>query len=100
MGNRLNYSKDHAMKIRDIETIVVNAEMRNWIFVKVITDEPGLYGLGEATLEWKTRAVIGCIEDLKPLLIGRDPRDITQLSEIMLKHGFWRLGVIGKSAIK
>ena len=88
------------MKIRDIETIVVNAEIRNWIFVKVITDEPGLYGLGEATLEWKTRAVIGCIEDLKPLLIGRDPRDITQLSEIMLKHGFWRLGVIGKSAIK
>jgi galactonate dehydratase len=87
------------MKIRDIETIVVNAEMRNWIFVKVITDEPGLVGLGEATLEWKTRAVVGCIEDLKPLLIGQDPRDITQLTDVMLKHGFWRLGVIGKSAV-
>ena len=87
------------MKICDIETTVVNAEMRNWIFVKVITDEPGLYGLGEATLEWKTRAVVGCIEDLKPLLIGQDPRDITQLTDVMLKHGFWRLGVIGKSAV-
>jgi galactonate dehydratase len=87
------------MKIQEIETIVVNAEMRNWIFVKVITDEPGLYGLGEATLEWKTRAVVGCIEDLKPLLIGKDPRDITQLNHVMDKHGFWRLGIIGRSAI-
>ncbi|SVC89718.1 uncharacterized protein METZ01_LOCUS342572, partial [marine metagenome] len=30
--------------------------MRNWIFVKVITDEPDLHGWGEATLEWHTRA--------------------------------------------
>lgn len=87
------------MKIEDIQTIVVNAEMRNWIFVKVLTDEPGLYGLGEATLEWKTRSVVGCIDDLKPLLIGKDPRDITQLTDIMLKHSFWPLGVIGKSAL-
>ncbi len=87
------------MKITDVKTLVVNAEMRNWVFVKVETSEPGLYGWGEATLEWKTRAVTGTIEDLKPLLIGKDPRDITQLSEIMNKHSFWKLGVIGKTAI-
>ena len=87
------------MKITAIKTIVVNAGMRNWIFVKVETSEPGLYGWGEATLEWKTRGVVGTIEDLTPLLIGKDPRDITQLSEIMNKHSFWQLGVIGKSAI-
>ena len=50
--------------------------MRNWVFVKVETDQDGLYGWGEATLEWKTRAVVGAVEDLAPLLIGRDPRDI------------------------
>jgi galactonate dehydratase len=48
------------MKITAIRTLVVNAEMRNWIFVKVETDQPGLWGWGEATLEWKTRAVVGC----------------------------------------
>ena len=87
------------MKITAISTRVVNAEMRNWIFVLVETDQDGLVGWGEATLEWKTRAVVGAIDDLKPLLLGRDPRDIEQLVRIMHKHGFWRLGVIGMTAI-
>jgi galactonate dehydratase len=73
--------------------------MRNWIFVRVETDSDGLYGWGEATLEWKTRAVVGAIEDLKPLVLGRDPRDIEQLVRIMRKHSFWRLGAIGMSAL-
>ena len=34
-----------------------------------------------------------------PLAIGRDPRDIEKLVRIMKKHSFWRLGVIGMSAI-
>ena len=87
------------MKITAIKTVVVNAEMRNWIFVKVETDAAGLYGWGEATLEWKTRAVVGAVEDLAPLLVGRDPRDIEQAVRVMHKHGFWRMGVIGATAI-
>jgi galactonate dehydratase len=87
------------MKITDITTTLVNAGMRNWVFVRVDTDVPGLYGLGEATLEWKTRAVVGAIEDLKPLLIGRDPRDIERCHQTMVKHSFWRLGVIGMTAV-
>ena len=86
------------MKIKDIQTLVVNAEMRNWVFVKIITDQD-IYGWGEATVEWKTRAVVGAIEDLKPLIIGKDPRQIKQNYQIMTKHGFWKLGVIGMSAI-
>ena len=31
------------MKITAIKTLVVNAEMRNWVFVKVETDQAGLY---------------------------------------------------------
>tara|TARA_R110000751_G_scaffold307401_1_gene428562 strand:- start:140562 stop:141692 length:1131 start_codon:yes stop_codon:yes gene_type:complete len=73
--------------------------MRNWVFVRVETDVPGLYGWGEATLEWKTRSVVGAIEDLAPLLIGRDPRDIEDCFQILTRHGFWRMGVIGMSAI-
>ncbi|UXN72751.1 hypothetical protein N8D56_16345 [Devosia sp. A8/3-2] len=87
------------MKIAAIHTRVVNAEMRNWVFVKVETDEPGLFGWGEATLEWKTRAVAGAIEDLTPLLLGRDPRDIEQAVRVMTKQSFWRLGAIGMSAV-
>jgi galactonate dehydratase len=87
------------VKITGIRTLVVNAAMRNWVFVQVRTDQPGLEGWGEATLEWKTRAVVGAIEDLTPLLLGRDPRDVEQLVRVLTKHSFWRLGVIGMSAI-
>ncbi|MGL1921678.1 MAG: galactonate dehydratase [Hyphomicrobiales bacterium] len=87
------------MKITAMTTFVVNAEMRNWVFVKVETDVPGLFGWGEATLEWKTRAVVGAVEDLAPLLIGRDPRDIEQAFRVMNKQSFWRPGAICMSAI-
>jgi galactonate dehydratase len=73
--------------------------MRNWVFVRVETDQPGLFGWGEATLEWKTRGVVGAIHDLEPLLIGRDPRDIEQAVRVMKKHSFWKLGAIGMSAV-
>ena len=87
------------MKITSIRTVVCNAEMRNWVFVRIDTDQDGLFGWGEATLEWKTRAVLGAIEDLAPMLIGQDPRDIEQALQIMTRHSFWRMGIIGMSAI-
>ena len=87
------------MKITKIDTLVVNARMRNWVLVKVETDQPGLYGWGEATLEWKTRAVVGAIEDLSVLLIGQDPRRIEHLWQIMHRQYFWRGGIINMSAM-
>ena len=37
------------MKIAAVKTVVVNAQMRNWVFIKVETDQPGLYGWGEGS---------------------------------------------------
>jgi galactonate dehydratase len=87
------------MKITGIETVVVNAVHRNWIFVKVLTDQPGLWGWGEATLEWKTRAVTGTIEDLKPFVVGQDPMRIEHLVNAMTRFSFWPLGSIGLTAV-
>lgn len=87
------------MKITAIETTVINAVIRNWICVKVITDQPGLYGWGEATLEWKTRAVCGTIEDLSPFVVGEDPRNIEHIVSKMQRFSFWPLGAIGMSAL-
>src|SRR3954463_11128403 len=88
-----------AVRITSIDARVCNAEMRNWVFVRVETDQPGLFGWGEATLEWKTRAVVGAIEDLQALLLGQDPRDVENCHQILTRHGFWRLGVEGMSAV-
>lgn len=87
------------MKITAIKTIVVNAQMRNWVFVKVETDQAGLFGWGEASLEWKTRAVVGAVEDFAPMLIGEDADRIEHLYQKMYRQSFWRMGVIGMSAI-
>ena len=87
------------MKVTDIKTLVVNAEMRNWVFCKVETDQAGLFGWGEGSLEWKTRAVVGAIEDIAPMVIGEDPSRIEHIYQKVYRQSFWRLGVIGMSAI-
>ena len=87
------------MKITDVKTVVVNAEMRNWVFTKVETDVPGLIGWGEASLEWKTRSLVGTIEDMKQMVLGEDPRNIEHIYQKMYRQSFWRMGVIGMSAI-
>jgi len=88
------------MKIVAIETHVCHARMRNWIFVKVVTDQPGLFGWGEATLEWHTRSVVGAIEDLAQLLIGEDPTRIEHLWQMMYRQHFWHgHGIVRATAI-
>ena len=87
------------MKIAAVKTTVCNAGMRNWIFVRVDTDQAGLYGWGEASLEWKTRSVVGAVEDFAPMLIGEDPTRIEHLYQKLYRQSFWRVGVIGLSAI-
>ena len=61
------------MKITDIETFIVDAGWRPWIFVKVQTDE-GITGYGECSDGRSPQGVTGAIEDLKPLLVDQDPR--------------------------
>jgi galactonate dehydratase len=87
------------LKITQVRTVVVNAEQRNWILVKIETNQPGLYGWGEASLEMKTRAVLGAIEDLTPMVLGENPTRIEHLYQKMYRGAFFREGVIGMSAI-
>jgi galactonate dehydratase len=63
--------------------------MRNWVFVRVLTDEPELEGWGEATLEWHTRSVLGAIADLAELIVGEDATRIEHLWQVMHRHHFW-----------
>jgi galactonate dehydratase len=88
------------MKITAIETLVCHARMRNWVFVKVVTNQPGLVGWGEATLEWHTRGVVGAIEDLSQLLIGEDPTCVEHLWQMMWRQHFWHgSGIVRSTAI-
>lgn len=88
------------MKITKIETHVCHARMRNWVFVKVLTDQPGLFGWGEATLEWHTRSIVGAVEDLAELVVGEDPTRIEYLWQVMFRQHFWHgSGIVRATAI-
>jgi L-alanine-DL-glutamate epimerase-like enolase superfamily enzyme len=61
------------LKIKRIESFLVDGGWRAWIFVKVETDE-GVTGYGECSDDRNPFAVAGAIRDFEPLLIGQDPR--------------------------
>lgn len=88
------------MKIVAIEKYVCHAIMRNWAFIKVVTDQPGLYGWGEATLEWHTRSICGAIDDLASMLIGENPTRVEYLWQMMWRQHFWHgSGIVRSTAI-
>src|SRR4051794_17492902 len=70
------------MKISDIKTFVVGAGTRNWLYLKILTDQ-GLYGIGEPYSAGPDEATVKAIEDFKQLLIGQDPRNIQYLFDLM-----------------
>ncbi|MFH0871624.1 MAG: galactonate dehydratase [bacterium] len=86
------------MKITDIKTLITFANWRNFIFVKVFTDE-GIVGVGEASLEWSELAVAGAIRNLSPLVIGRDPSRIEELWQSMFRDPYWRGGPVITTAL-
>lgn len=75
------------MKITDVKTIVVGNPWKNWIFVKVYTDE-GITGLGEATGGLATKPNIGDVEELKRFVVGEDPCHPDYLWQKMYKGRF------------
>ena len=74
------------------------APRRNWIIVRVETDE-GIVGLGEATTENCEHAVISMVnEHFGPYLVGKDPTKITRAWQEMQRLFWWRGGVVTTSA--
>lgn len=86
------------MKVTDIKTFAVDCFRTNWVFIKVYTDE-GIDGVGEATLEYKEKALIGAVEHIKEYLVGKDPRDIENHWHTIYRDAYWRGGAVLMSAL-
>jgi len=71
---------------------------RNWLFVKVETDE-GIYGWGEGSLVVQTPTIAEAVRMLSPLVLGQDPFDIERLWQKMFLFHRYRGGVIINSAL-
>jgi galactonate dehydratase len=84
--------------IRELKTFQMWGEPRNWVFVRLTTDE-GICGWGEGTLEGKEETVQAAIRELGSYLIGKDPTAVEHHWQAMYRHGFWRGGVVLNSAL-
>jgi mannonate dehydratase len=86
--------------IEDVKTILTQPAGARLVVVKVITSEPGLYGLGCATFTQRFHAVHATIEKhLKPFLVGRDVSRIEEIWQMAMVHGYWRNGPVLNNAI-
>jgi galactonate dehydratase len=86
------------VRVTGVKTFVMWGEPRNWVFVKILTDE-GIHGWGEGTLEGKEETARAAIEETGQYLIGKDPTLIEHHWAAMFRHGFWRGGVVLGTAI-
>ncbi|MCD6415904.1 MAG: starvation-sensing protein RspA [Planctomycetes bacterium] len=89
-----------AVQIRDVRTILTQPGGVPLIVVKVITSDPGLFGLGCSTFTWRHRAVHACLEHhLKPFLIGKDAANIEDIWQSGMVGGYWRNGPVLNNAL-
>ncbi len=72
------------MKITEIETYTVSAGWKNWLFLKVCTDE-GLYGIGEATINGFIKTTEAAVHELKHFAIGQDPRRVNAIAKKIIE---------------
>lgn len=86
------------MKVTDVKCFAVDCFRTNWVFVKVYTDE-GLTGVGEATLEYKEKALLGAVEHIKAYLVGQNPLDIEKHYHAIYRDAYWRGGAVLMSAL-
>ena len=59
--------------------VIVTSPGRNFVTLKIETDQ-GVYGIGDATLNGREKAVVAYLEDhVIPVLIGRNPAQIEDM---------------------
>lgn len=86
--------------IKDVQTILTQPAGSRLVIVKVITSEPGLYGLGCATFTQRFHAVHTAIEKhLKPFVLGRKVSRIEEIFRMAAVHSYWRNGPVLNNAI-
>lgn len=86
------------MKITEAKVIVC-CPGRNFVTLKIYTDA-GIYGLGDATLNGREKAVATYLEAYCiPALIGRDPRNIEDLWHYFYKGVYWKRGAVTMTAV-
>jgi mannonate dehydratase len=88
------------VRIVGVRAIVTAPERVPLVVVRVDTSEPGLYGLGCATFTQRYAAVAAAVtEHVAPLVIGRSPADIEDITRLIHYSSYWRQGPVLNNAL-
>jgi mannonate dehydratase len=88
------------LKITDVKTILTAPGGIRLVVVKVLTSEPGLYGLGCATFTQRPRVVETAVDKyLRPFLLGKDPLRIEDIWQSCFVSSYWRNGPVLGNAV-
>lgn len=86
------------MKITNAK-VIVTCPGRNFVILKIFTDQ-GIYGLGDATLNGREKAVAAYLEEYCiPALIGKNPSNIEDIWHYFYKGVYWKRGAVTMTAI-
>jgi mannonate dehydratase len=89
-----------ALKITDVKTVLTAPAGIRLVVVKVLTSEPGLYGLGCATFTQRARVVQTTVDKyLRPFLLGKDPSQIEDIWQSAFVSSYWRNGPVLGNAL-
>jgi mannonate dehydratase len=88
------------LKITDVKTFLTAPNGIRLVVVKVLTSEPGLYGLGCATFTQRAKAVVMAVDEfLRPFLKGKDPDHIEDIWQSCYVSSYWRNGPVLNNAL-
>ena len=88
------------LKISDVKTILTQVEGEHLVVVKVLTNEPGLYGVGCATHGERPLAVAAAIDQyVKPRLVGTECDRIEDHWQTAYVASYFRSGVTLNNAL-
>ncbi|MEV4757226.1 enolase C-terminal domain-like protein [Micromonospora sp. NPDC049559] len=88
------------LRITGVRPVVTAPEGVPLVVVRVETNEPGLYGLGCATFTQRFHAVVAAVErHVAPMLLGRHPADIEDITRMVHLSSYWRGGPVLNSAL-
>jgi len=89
-----------ALKITDLKVILTQPGPDHLVIVKLMTSEPGLYGLGCATHRERPLAVATLLEQYaKPFVVGRNVDEIEDIWQSSYLQPYFRSGVEGNNAL-
>ena len=86
------------MRITSAKTFTVGNPWKNWVFVRLETDE-GIYGVGEGTANAFAETIATAIHELEDTYVGLDPTQVELLAERMHRDVYTDGGQIHRAAL-